>query len=139
MSIIGTWKISKIMVFGADFKFTPKTVDEIMALEDTEENEEYKKMTSTVARFTEDNVMILAMKIPAEMIEEAKAEGAPLTDDGLVIIQQKPWKEENGEYFYDTGDTVEINGVPQSSFAKLAFDENGCLMLNDGMMVFEKV
>ena len=92
---------------------------------------------SSVTEITEDGQLTMGMQLPPEAIEDAKAQGAPVTEDGMIVAEQHEWKEENGELFYNTGDECEIDGEAVDPWIKIEFDEDGLLVLT--MMAFEKI
>ena len=56
--------------------------------------------------------------------------------DGFAIMDSTTWKEENGEYFYDTKIEGEIFGEKVSSFEKLKIEDDGILY---SQMLLEKL
>ena len=77
--------------------------------------------------------------VPESAIEEAKAAGEeiPLDEDGTAVVQEMPWKIENGEIFYKLEEEIEeIDGEPVDPWKKAEFDEDGLLVFF--MMAFEK-
>lgn len=137
MSIIGKWKTKKMLAFGPD-GMQLMTLDEAKTLDEETAEELVKTMTTTIVDINADGTVYTRIIIPADQIEEAKAQGAPLEADGTIIADRKPWKEENGEYFYDTGEQREIGGEAVSSWDKLSLDAEGYLPYASGMMLLEK-
>ena len=137
MNVIGMWKIKKLGMMNENFEIVFKSADEILAIEDEEAKAEYVQMLGTVIIFKEDNTMDMGVKLPEEMIAAAKADGAPVNDDGIIVMETNAWKEEDGKLFYDSGSEIEIMGEKQSSFIEIKIEEDGCLNMN-GMMLFEK-
>lgn len=139
MSIIGKWDVAKVMVMLPEEGFKYMTPDEVLAIENPEIAEMFSEMLPLVVEIKENNEMLLTMKIPEEAVEEARNEGTPLTDDGRVIAQTNPWKEEDGNFFYDTFEEREIMGEKVSSWDELKFDEDGYLVFSGGMALLKKV
>ena len=139
MDIIGNWKLKKAGVFDPELGFQMKTVEEIMQMEDTEEIQQTKEMLNTTMRITEDGMLQIRILVPQSAIEEAKAAGEeiPLDEDGTAVVQECPWKIENGEIFYKLEEEIEeIDGEPVDPWKKAEFDEDGFLVFY--MMAFEK-
>ena len=139
MDIIGNWKLKKAGVFDPELGFQMKTVEEIMQMEDSEEIQQTKEMINTTMRINEDGTLQIRILVPESAIEEAKAAGEeiPLDEDGTTVVQEMPWKIENGEIFYKLEEEIEeIDGEPVDPWKKAEFDEDGLLVFF--MMAFEK-
>ena len=139
MDIIGNWKLKKAGIFDPELDFQMKTVEEIMQMEDSEEIQQTKEMINTTMRINEDGTLQIRILVPESAIEEAKAAGEeiPLDEDGTAVVQEMPWKIENGEIFYKLEEDIEeIDGEPVDPWKKAEFDEDGLLVFF--MMAFEK-
>ena len=139
MDIIGNWKLKKAGIFDSELGFQMKTVEEIMQMEDSEEIQQTKEMINTTMRINEDGTLQIRILVPESAIEEAKAAGEeiPLDEDGTAVVQEMPWKIENGEIFYKLEEEIEeIDGEPVDPWKKAEFDEDGLLVFF--MMAFEK-
>lgn len=134
MKIIGTWKVKSLMTYVPEIGMKSISAEEAIASPD----EEMNQMAAMALKFTEDGKMIMGSKLPPEILEEAKAQGAPVTDDGMMIAQETEWKEENGEFFYLSGNEGTVDGEEISPWEKLALDSDGSLYMMGGMLVFEK-
>lgn len=135
MNIIGKWKVKKIGVFQPDFSIKMLTPQEIEAIEDFEDAEEYLNMASAIVEFLPDGRMNTLFPVTKELEEQLIAEGKEIVD-GFGIMDTTTWKEENGEYFYDTKIKGEILGEKVSSFEKLVF-EGDCILVSQ--MLLEKL
>ena len=135
MNIIGKWKVKKIGVFQPDFSIKMLTPQGIEALEDFEDAEEYLNMASAIVEFLPDGAMNTLFPVTKELEEQLIAEGKEIVD-GFGITDTTTWKEENGEYFYDTKIKGEILGEKVSSFEKLVF-EGDCILISQ--MLLEKL
>ena len=139
MDIIGNWKLKKAGIFDPELGFQMKPVEEIMQMEDSEEIQQTKEMINTTMRINEDGTLQIRILVPESAIEEAKAAGEeiPLDEDGTAVVQEMPWKIENGEIFYKLEEDIEeIDGEPVDPWKKAEFDEDGLLVFY--MMAFEK-
>ncbi len=136
--MLGKWKMKYLATFDPEAcEMKRLTVDEVLAMPDGEEKEELMEMAHAVMEITETSLRIL-IPIPADQVEEAKAAGAPVTEDGFVITQQSAVKVEDGVYYYDAEMRGEIMGQEIDSWMPLACDEAGDLSLNP-MMTFGKM
>jgi len=124
----GKWVVKEVAVYDPENGFVMKPVEEILASDDPM-LEDYKQMANSLLVLSEDGTANTYVVIPDEMIEEAKAEGATVTEYG-VLVESKELKVENGEFYFNTGDSGEVLGEAVDPFVKLELDGEGCLMLN---------
>lgn len=124
----GKWVVKEFAVYDPENGFVMKSVEEILASDDPM-LEDYKQMANSLLILSEDGTANTYVAIPDEMIEEAKAEGATVTEYG-VLVESKELKVENGEFYFNTGDSGEVLGEAVDPFVKLELDGEGCLMLN---------
>lgn len=138
MYIIGKWKVSKVGVFDIEEGLQMKTIEQVMAMEETEDIQETKEMAQATFLWVTEKTMQLRAIVPPEAIEEAKEAGEeiPLNKDGSVTIQTMPWKEEDGKILCKMGDQGEIDGEEIDPWQVVSPDENG--MLTFGMLGFVK-
>ncbi len=138
MNIVGKWKVAKVGVFDMDEGMQMKTLEQLMAMEDTEEILESKEMAQSIFLWVTAKTLQLRAIMPPEAVEEAKAAGEeiPFNKDGSVTIQRMPWKEENGKILYNMGEEGEIDGEEIDPWKVAEFDEDGVLVF--GMLGFVK-
>ena len=131
MSIVGNWKVKKIMHFEGD---EPKliTIDEFNAIPEEQRDEEQAQMASLVLDITEDGKLTMMIPIPTEAIEEARAEGAEVTDDGYVIADRFEWLKRDDKYFCHN-ESMGTDPMP------LKIHEDGGLEFMGGLLIFEKI
>lgn len=138
MDIIGKWKVAKVGVFDIEEGLQMKTIEQVMAMEETEDIQETKEMAQATFLWVTAKTMQLRAIVPPEAVEEAKEAGEeiPLNKDGSVTIQRMPWKEEDGKILCKMGDQGEIDGEEIDPWQVVGPDENGMLTL--GMLGFVK-
>ena len=83
--------------------------------------------------FTADGMVQWCLPIPEgatqEQIDEAIASGElKMSAGGKMIVEEKPWKEENGKIFYDTGAKGEVLGEAVSPWVEVP-EEDGMIQL----------
>ncbi|MGN1203003.1 MAG: hypothetical protein ACI4RF_06875 [Eubacterium sp.] len=132
MNIIGKWKVKKIGILQPDFSLKMYTPQELETLEDAEE---YVKMASVITEFLPDGTMNTLLPVPKELVNQLLEEGKEVVD-GFGIMDSTTWKEENGEYFYDSKIEGEIFGEKVSSFEKLEIEDD-CILYSQ--MLLEKL
>lgn len=138
MNIIGKWKIIKILIMTKDFDRLMCPIDEIKNNVSEDMLSDYLDMASTELEFLPDGTMNTIRCLTDEQAKQAAEEGIELVD-GNKFVESTEWKEENGEYFYYSGNQGEIMGEAVSPYEKLTFDENGCLKFGSGFMLLEKI
>lgn len=134
MSLIGTWKVKMVGMFDPDNGLKCVPVEEALASGD----EDLAQMAAMVLKIDADGTMMTCVNLPAEIVEEAKAQGAPVTDDGMIIAEVGRYKEQDGKYYRFTGDEGEIDGVQLDGWEEISL-ENGLLSMMGGMVLFEKI
>lgn len=151
MDIIGNYKVEKMMYsIGNDFGMY--TRDEIyadienkLASGETDPHEagQTKMLFEATVEFTEDNKVITWMKLPEGVSEEeinAAIQSGEISrvSDGYFAAEETEWKFEDGKYFYDTKIKGEVLGEKISSWAEIAFDDNGLLPYASGMILLSR-
>lgn len=131
MDIIGKWSIQEVLRFNDNFERI--WVDRETILSDDTLNDSEKQVLHMEMIFTEDGkiktVMLLPESIPQEEIDEAIASGEiSLYDEKTMLLEEHPWKRENGKIMYDTGAKIELFGEPVSSWEELK-EEDGLLRM----------
>ena len=132
MSLLGKWVVHDIVVFGSN-GVENKPVEKIRGTSEEEMYEEILNMAVVISPTSVDTYMM----IPEDQIEEAKAAGAPVTEHG-ILVQSSEVKEENGAYFYDSGNEGEVMGEEIPRFVRLQLDEDGFLPFGGGMFRLKK-
>lgn len=124
MEFIGKWIVKKTMHFGED-GVKHLTKEELIAVEGDDADLE---MFNSIVNIKEDGVIETLVQVPADQVEEAKAQGAPVDENGCICVDKMAWKEENGEILY------EENG----EFVPFVLTEDGLLRFAAGMMLLER-
>ena len=138
MNMIGKWKVVKVGVFDMDEGMQMKTLEEVMAMEETDDIRETKEMAQATFLWVTAKTMQLRAMVPQEAIAEAKAAGEeiPLNKDGSVTLQKMPWKEEDGKILCKMGDEGEVDGEEMDPWQVVELDEDGVITF--GMLGFVK-
>ena len=133
MELIGKWKIKKV------FCITPNGMELLKPdeLPQGEDYDEYRLMSRSIFDFRPNGVAYMLLT-PEDFARRDTDEEMMLLD-GMAIVEEHPWKEENGEYFYHTGEEGDINGEPIDPYEKLTPDEDGCLSMTGGLLLIEKI
>ena len=148
--LIGFWEVAKARsVVGGKFDFF--TPDEVRAELEAKQAageldgdpEEAMQGFNTRVEFTEDGKVRSWMKLPAGVseadIEAALAAGELIAcADGMMCLEEKEWKEENGAFLYNSGEYREMFGEVQSPWDELKLNDEGLLPFGSGMMLLRK-
>lgn len=129
MSIVGKWNVKKIMSFAEE---EPKLITMAEFEEIPEKDEEMAQMASSILDITEDGKITMMIPIPKEAIQEAREEGAEVTDDGLVIADRFEWLKKGDEYFC-LNESMGTDPMP------LKMDPEGGLEFMGGLLIYEKI
>jgi len=124
MDFIGTWKVKKSMVF-TDDGMKHLTKEEMIANDIEVESD----MFSAVVVFKEDGTYETMVQIPEDQIEAAKAEGAPVDENGCICVGASTWYEKNGAYYFEQG----------GEECPIEITEEGLLKFSMGMTLLEKI
>lgn len=133
MNIIGKWKIAEAKVFNKDFTQTWRTAADIMA--DDTLDDYVKESIGFGYVFTEDGKALTVFPIPADMpkeeIDEMIASGEmKLYDDSTMILEEKAWKEEDGDLLYNTGVKGEVLGETVSPWVEVSETADGIELMS---------
>ena len=133
MNIIGKWKLKGMNVPTADGMvfYTKETVPE-------EFKEAFEETALTELEFLENGTYNMIQKVEGELAEQAKAEGMEIRDDGYVVALSATWEDRNGTVYYDTGAEGTILDEEIDPFEPLQFNEEGYLIYNYGMCLYER-
>ena len=136
MNIFGKWQIHDILTFDEKQNERHITADEIRAMEENEENADYKAMLNMVIVVSPET-MNTYISVPEERIAEAEAEGLEITEYG-ALIECRRVEEKDGAYFYDSGIDGEVGEEKVSPLLKLELDEEGFLVAGGGAFRLKK-
>ena len=132
MDIIGKWKIAQAKKYAVEGgKLTQVWADAEATLADESVDESDKQMLRAVVECTAEGKVLWCIPIPAEVTQEqidaAIASGElSLNEDGLMTLEEKAWKEENGKLMYDTGSKGEVLGEEISPWVEIT-EEDGLI------------
>ena len=126
MKYLGKWRVKKTM-FPTEEGVKHLTKDEILATGQVDPDD--LEMFDGIMEVREDGTFVTLIQVPADQIEAAKADGAPVDENGFICVDQTTWKEENGAYFFEmNGETVPFK-----------LTEDGLLEYAMGMMLLERL
>jgi hypothetical protein len=124
MEFVGKWIVKKTM-YPTEEGVKHLTKEELVALGADMDD---LRMFDSVIVVKDDGTIETLVQVPADQIEEAKAQGAPVDENGCILVETSTWKEENGAYLYEiSGETVPFK-----------LTEDGLLEYAMGMMLLEK-
>ena len=133
MELIGKWKIKKVFCITPDGMELTVPAD----IPQGEDYDEYRRMSRAIFDFRPDGIAYMLLS-PEDFKQMDTGEEMRLLD-GMAIVEEHPWKKENGEYFYHTGMEGDAGGEPVDSYEKLTPDVDGCLPLASGLIIIEKI
>ena len=128
MELLGVWKLWE-MVSVDENGFKTISASDIEAMEDNEDNKEFKQLLRSDFIISENLLAVYYMPLDSEL-ELAKEEGLEITDKG-VLVDSFPAKIENSQLFLN----YERDGV---DYFPVELDDEGCLTISDGILKIKK-
>ena len=129
MKFIGKWSIAQMMHFDEEKGLVWSDIADILAKEP--DDKDTRIMQKAVMVIEEDGNMTFLSPIPEgatqEEIDEALASGELQLRDGMMIIGQNQWKEENGKIMADTGAEGEVLGEKVGPWEEIKEVEGGMI------------
>ena len=127
MNVVGIWKVKEVFSLNED---EGKWLSFQECMDNEEMDDETKSFLSARFVFEPDGlfkvVMAIPEGVPQEEIDRAAAAGEiRLFDSRSMIVEEHPWKEEDGKYYYDSGIQGEVLGEPVSPWMKIQETEDG--------------
>ena len=127
MNLVGIWKVKEALTFGED---GGKWLSVQECMDNEEMSDETKSFLLGRFVFEPDGSFKIVMAIPEgapqEEIDRAAAAGqVRLFDSRSMIVEEHPWKEEDGKYYYDSGIQGEVLGEPVSPWMEIQETEDG--------------
>jgi len=109
--LIGKWTIAQMMSFDEEKGMVWMDAADILAKDDDKDTQ---MMLKAIVLIEENGSMTFLSPLPEgvsqEEIDEALASGDLVLRDGLMLVGENQWKEENGKYLADTGGEGEFLG-----------------------------
>lgn len=113
MDLIGKWVVAETMQFN-DEKYQMEWVSIDTILANDELDKDMKMLLQTVVVFNEDGTIDFFCPLPEgvsqEEIDAALAAGQLRLKDGMMVMDQKQWRNEDGKVFTNTGAEGEVLG-----------------------------
>lgn len=134
MNLIGKWKLKAINIPTAEGVVTYTRENLPPEAEDT-----FNEADMFILEFLEDGSFNMLVEATEEFTRLAKDEGLEIREDGYIVNSSATWKEVDGKLYYDSGAEGEILDEAVDPFIEAAFTEDGYLMYNFGMMLYERV
>ena len=127
MNLVGIWKVKEVFSLNED---EGKWLSFQECMDNEEMDDETKSFLSARFVFEPDGlfkvVMAIPEGVPQEEVDRAAAAGeVRLFDSRSMIVEEHPWKEENGKYYYDSGIQGEVLGEPVSPWMEIQETEDG--------------
>ena len=120
MNPIGKWKVKQVLRFSPENGMEWKTLEELEA--QGVDEDDLSMYRNSVMIFHENGTVETLMTLPAdcmqEQIEAAIAEGHEIRD-GMMVIDCKEWKIEDGKNLYNTGNEGKVLGEEVSPWVEL--------------------
>lgn len=140
MNLVGIWKVKEMLSFD---KNGGKWLSVQECMDNEKMGDEIKSFLSARFVFEPDGlfktVMAIPEGVPQEEIDRAAAAGEVRLFDGRsMIVEEHPWKEENGKYYYDSGIQGEVLGEQVSPWMEIQETEDGIEWMTYRLVKAEK-
>lgn len=128
--LIGKWMVAEVMQFNdKKCKVEWVSVETIMVKEDVDKDMIMLLKTQVV--FQEDGAIDFFCPLPEGVsqaeVDAAIAAGKLKLKDGMMVMDQKHWKEEDGKILTDTGAEGEVLGEKVGPWAELKEVDGGLI------------
>lgn len=133
MDIIGKWKLKSMNI--------PTPDGMVLCTKDNvpeECKEIYAEGESMDLEFLEDGTYNVIQKAEGELAELAKEEGLEIRPDGYVVAFSAKWEDRDGTIYYDSGVEGTVLDEEIDPYLPLEFDEDGCILYDYGMSLYER-
>lgn len=134
MNIIGKWKLK-------GFKTPTENGLELHMLADASEEMlvELEETLDMLIEFCEDHTFNWLYEANEKYLALAEESGAVKRDDGYIVAFTGEWEEKDGKILYDSGAEGEILGEQIDPFVELEFTDDGDILYNYGMLLYERM
>ena len=129
-NLTGKWVVAETMQFNDETcKVEWVSVEKILAKDDLDKD--MIMLLKTIVLFQEDGAIDFLCPLPEGVsqaeIDAALAAGKLKLQDGMMVMDQKHWKEENGKIMADTGAEGEVFGEKVGPWEELKVVDGGMI------------
>ncbi len=134
MNIIGKWKLKAICLptENGPVSYTEDTIP-------TENAEVFAENRDMLLEFLEDGTLNTIVKAEGEYLAMAEESGVEPREDGYIVAMSTSWENRGGKFYYNSELEGEILGDTVDPFIEIGITDDGCIMYNYGMFVYERV
>lgn len=134
MNIIGKWKL-KGMNIPTENGLVLYTKDEIPE----EHADVFNENKDMILEFLEDGTLNTIVEADGLYLEMAAESGIEAREDGYIVAFSSQWEDRNGTIYYNTEFEGEVLDEAVDPFAPIEVTEDGCILYNFGMLLYEHV
>ncbi len=134
MNIIGKWKLKGISI--------PTENGLVLYTEDAvpqEHMDVFNENKDMILEFLEDGTLNTIVEAVGQYLEMATAEGIEPREDGYIIAMSTQWEQRGEAIFYNSQLEGEILDEQVDPFIQIGFTEDGCILYNYGMFLYERI
>lgn len=135
MNIIGKWKLKGLNI-PSEKGLELFTVDNYPE----EYADVFNENKDMILEFLEDGTLNTIVEAVEPYISMAAEEGLESRADGYIVSYSTKWEDRDGTIYYDSEAEGEILGEAiVDSFVPLEVTEDGCILFNFGMALYERI
>lgn len=134
MNIIGKWKLKEIRL--------PSENGPQRYTEDNcppEQAEVFAENRDMLLEFLEDGTLNTLIPSTDEYLAMAAEAGLEVREDGFIVALSTQWEQRNGKPYYNSELEGELLGEAVDPYIEIGETDDGCIMYNFGMFIYERV
>lgn len=134
MSIIGKWKLKGIRMPSEDgfASYTAANIpDEYLDV--------FQENKDMLLEFLADGTLNTIVEATGPYLDMAAEAGIAPRDDGYIVAYSTQWEDRAGKIYYNSEVEGEILDEAVDPFVEIGITEDGCILYNYGMFLYERV
>ena len=134
MNIIGKWKLKGISI-PTENGLALYTEDAIPQ----EHIEVFNENKDMLLEFLEDGTLNTIVEAVGQYLEMATAEGIEPREDGYIVAMSTQWEQRGEAIYYNSQLEGEILDEKVDPYVQIGVTDDGCILYNYGMFLYERI
>lgn len=134
MKLIGKWKLKGINVptENGPVSYTKDNIPEEYA-------DVFNENKDMLLEFLEDGTLNTIVEAVGPYLEMAAESGIEAREDGYIVAFSTRWEDRNGTIYYNSEIEGTILDEEIDPFMPIEITDDGCILYNFGMLLYERV